>query len=882
MTPSPEAPASASAAAHARARVSGHELLALSSGWQAAACAPGLHAGPAGADGLGWLPAQVPGTAAAVLQDAGLWEPSEPRDLDAEDWWFRATFYTDPPADGEELYLRIEGIATVAEVFLNGELVLESCSMFQTHLLDLRGRVEDTNELAIRCRALGPLLEVRRRPRARWRTRLVSHGNLRFFRTMLLGRAPGFAPGPAAVGPWRGISLERRRHLSVDELLVRPRVEAAGGVVAVRARLRGLDGSAPGPIQIELEGPTGSHAAELEQQRLSDGGPGEAVVEGELAAPGAARWWPHTHGEPCLYAVRLRVACGESPITVSAGRIGFRLLEFGAGPEHVPEQDGIDLRVNGVPVFSRGAVWTPPDAIGLAPPAGELRAELLRVREAGMNMVRLPGTGVYESSEFYDICDELGILVWQDFMFANLDYPIGEETFRTTVSSEVDAVLDAIGGRPSLAVLCGNSEVEQQVSMLGLDPALGRGALFDELLPAAVERSSIDAAYVPSAPCGGALPFWPDRGIANYYGVGAYMRPLEDVRRSEVRFAAECCAFSNVPTEEAVQETLAGEPLSKALEQRAWKAGIPSNVEADSDAEDVRDYYLGLLWGVDARVLRRTDPERYLELSRTITGELMAEVLGEWRREGSPCRGALVMWQRDLMPGAGLGLVDHRGVAKCAYHHLKRALAPVAVWTVDEGLRGVAVHAANDGPDELRASLRVALYTRGEHRVEEACSGVALEPHSQQEWNVEALLGRFVDAAWAYRFGPGEQSAIVASLEAADAPPGEARLLSQAMRFPSGRPLELEPREHLGLTATALPLSGGDVRVTLTSRRLAYGVRFHTPGFAPSEDDLSIEPGHERHVVLRRHAAGSPTGSGMLSALNMIERIDVDLGGETP
>src|SRR5581483_7606287 len=96
-------------------------------------------------------------------------------------------------------------------------------------------------------------------------------------------------------------------------------------------------------------------------------------------------------------------------------------------------------------------------------------------------------------------------------------------------------------------VVCGNSEVEQQVAMLGLDPALGRGELFGELLPALVRESGTDAAYVPSSPSGGDLPFRTDAGVANYYGVGGYRRGLDDARRAAVGFAAECLAFANMP-----------------------------------------------------------------------------------------------------------------------------------------------------------------------------------------------------------------------------------------------------------------------------------------------------------------------------------------------
>ncbi|HTR72327.1 MAG TPA: hypothetical protein VMG80_01920 [Solirubrobacteraceae bacterium] len=844
------------------------ERTSLTGGWQAACSPPDRDLGPSELEGLDWIDADVPGTAAGALRSAGRWEPGEPKDFDGEDWWFRTGFEAGPAEPGEEVVLGFDGIATVAEVYLNGEPILESDSMFLARTVDVGGRLrpEEANELAIRCRALGPLLAESRRPRARWRTKLAPERNLRFFRTMLLGRAPGFAPGPAVVGPWRGVWLERRRQLAVEALELRPRLEGADGVLAVTARLRALAGKPIESVAVEIGGPEGARRSELRCEGQAD------VFSGELRVKDVERWWPHTHGEPALYDVRLLVGVAQNEhgggqdgglggargeVAVAGAKVGFREFRFGAEPGHEVLRDGIDLHVNGVRVFVRGAVWTPLDPVGMAPGKEALRAALAQAKEAGMNMVRLPGTGSYEADTFWDLCDELGMLVWQDFMFANFDYPIVDDRFRANVVAEVGQTLGMAGGRPSLAVVCGNSEVEQQVAMLGLDPSLGRGELFGELLPGLVAESGVDAVYVPSAPCGGELPFRPGAGIANYYGVGGYMRPIEDARRAGVRFASECLAFSNVP--------------AGAYER---ELGVPQDEGADWDFKDVRDHYLGLLFDVDPALLEGEDRERYVQLAKAATGEAMAEVFGEWRRAGSGCGGGLVLWLRDLSPGAGWGVIGSDGTPKPAYYDLKRALAPIAVWTIDEGLGGIVAHVANDGPAPLEATLRVAFYRDGDVRVEEASVPVELGPHSLGEWNVETIVGHFRDVSWAYRFGPPAQDAIVVSLERDDAP------AIQAIRFPAGRPLGKEAPEELELSARARVLPDGAVSLALQSARLVYGVRIETPGLLPSDDGFFVEPGATRELTLRPAGQDVMPEKMTVGAINMDGLVEVALHGD--
>jgi beta-mannosidase len=799
--------------------VEGHEVVPLTDGW--------IVSSPS----VGDIPAQVPGTAAGALRSAGLWDAADTRDFDDEEWIFRVRFQAEPRAPGEEIVLRLGGIATVAEVELNGKVLLQSQSMFTAHEVDVGDLLEQDNELRIRCAALRPLLNERRVPRARWRTRIVVDSNLRFFRTMLLGRAPGFAPRPAAVGPWRPVVLERRRQLAVGTLDLRTRLDGDAGLVRVRTVLRPLADELPAAIEVELRGPSGVHVFPLHLD-------GAGVAQGELRISNAEPWWPHTHGEPALYDVVLRV--GE--VVVDAGRVGFRSIE---SPGEI-RTDGVDLHVNGHRIFVRGAVWTPPDLVSLNPEANEVRRTVERARDAGMNMLRVPGIACYESGSFHDACDELGVLVWQDFMFANFDYPFEDATFSSLVTGEVQSVLAGLAGRPSLAVLCGNSEVEQQAAMLGLDPSIARGGFFDEQLPSLIREVGVAVPYVPSAPSGEGLPFRPDRGVAHYFGVGAYRRPLTDARLANVRFAAECLAFANVPDDGALE--------------------APRDAGADWDFGDVRDHYLRLLYDLDPGELRSVDPARYLELSRAVSGEVMAECFGEWRRAASSCSGALVLLIKDHAPGAGWGILDHRGEPKVAWHHVRRALAPVAVWLSDEGLAGVDVHVANDRPVPLEARLRVTLYRNLELPVEQIEVPIALAARAAVSHGVEELLGRFVDVSYAYRFGPPGHDVVVAALER------DGDTLSQAFWFPIGRPVV---REQLGLEAKAVLRADGALDVVVSAKRLAYGVRVQADGFSPAEDAFCVEPSRSVTVPLVPRSDGASFQGAAVTALNLEGTIHV-------
>jgi beta-mannosidase len=394
----------------------------LHEGWQLARTAPGACTDPARLDALRpqWRAALVPGTVGSSLQT----DLRTPGPYDRDDWWYRLRFALPERKPGARYRLRFAGLATLAQVWLNGEPVASSRNMYVPCEADVTERLHDENELAIRFASLEAAC-AQKRPRGRWKSALVARQDLRWFRTTLLGRMPGWTPEIDPVGPWGPVSLECEEGVHIE------RVRMLADVVEGVPRLC-----------VELDATPLDAAIDAARVRIDDRAfplaieGGESVrVRGELAIPGAPLWWPHTHGKPrrAACAIELRVR-GEWR-TVDCARVGFRHLELDSS------EGCIEFRVNGTRVFCRGACWTPLDFLALRASREELRAALVQLRDAGANMLRVGGTMAYESDEFYELCDELGILVWQDFMFANLDYPARDAQFVSEVEGEARALL---------------------------------------------------------------------------------------------------------------------------------------------------------------------------------------------------------------------------------------------------------------------------------------------------------------------------------------------------------------------------------------------------------------------------------------------------------
>jgi beta-mannosidase len=771
-----------------------------------------------------------------------------PRRFDAQDWWYRLQFDAPSTAEGARVILGLDGLATVARVWLNGEELLCSYNMFVAHECDVTARLSPTgNTLLLLFSSLDHHLKVRRN-RPRWRAPMIENQQLRWFRTTVLGRTPGWSPPAAVVGPWKDVWLEHRRHFELSDVRLDARVQGTSGTLHCSLHWAALGGSIAESIEVHLV----RQGSFITQCLKGDGN----NFRGDLVVPEVQRWWPHTHGQPNLYSVSLqvRVVGVDHVMSIDLGRVGFRtiLLDCKGGD--------FSISVNDVPIFCRGACWTPLDVVRMRSSASECLAAVQQVQVAGMNMLRVAGTMVYEEDHFYEACDEMGILVWQDLMFANMDYPYDDATFMQSVDIEVCQQIERLRSHASLAILCGNSEVAQQAAMWGTPRELWQSPLFNDTLAQRCVEIAPAIPYWPSSAHGGSFPHQADAGTTSYYGVGAYLRGLDDARRSQLKFATECLAFANIPADTALKRMPGG--FAIRVHQPAWKMRSPRDLGAGWDFDDVRDHYMKEVFGVEPAKLRYADHERYLALGRMVTGEAMAAAFAEWRRPASLCRGAMILFMRDLWAGAGWGVVDDAGVPKACYHYLKRVLQPITVLLTDEGGNGLFVHLINETGNQLQVVLEISAWKGGDVLVAKGQRPLQLPANSAQSLPCLDWFGSFQDLTYAYRFGPKPCDIVVATLRG-----HSGHQIAQAFYFLGGLDSRQEP--DVGLTAVGIMVDANTMELKVSTQRLAIGVYLDVPGFQPDNEYFHLVPGSECQITLRS-VDGPREPLGTIHAINAL------------
>ena len=807
------------------------QVIDLNQGYAWASCAPNQFLTPdLIQQQLTFKPAVVPCAFASLVSDA------EAAMLDTQDHWLVTNFVM-PENQAQRMSLQFDGLLTFADVYLNGELILQSRNAFHVHQIEVTNQLQTSNQLAICFRAIAPHYQAKQ-PRGRFPTRLIEQRHLRFIRTPVLGYMPGFAPNAKPVGAYRPITLVLENQFSLKSKRVHTTlVDDAMGKLEIAVELLPLPGVDLNQMAFELVVQALDTRQEISRKPVSfvkqqNGTIGLAVTE-VLANINA--YWPHTHGLPNRYKLTLNCKLNGFQMPISLGEVGFKRVER-------VEPNSFGLKINGVPLFLRGACWTPMNVKTLLADADLLRERLNLLKNAGFNMLRISGNMPYESDDFYQICDELGILIFQDFAFSNFDYPEDATDFVASIQKEATDFLTKHAQKSCLTVLAGGSEVYQQAAMMGLPLNGLKNAIFESHLREIAQDFAPNILYVASSPSGNQIPFHAGDGPSHYYGVGGYLRGFDDARLFKGRFAAECLAFSHMPEESSLRTFFDGEipPPHHPL----FKAAIPRDPGSGWDFSDTTDFYLEKLFGCNAVQLRAIDPQKYRALCRLTTMEVVERTMSIFRANSAAGRAALVWFLNDVKNGAGWGYIDTLGQPKSAFYGLSRVAQPTTLVFVDEGLEGLGVYLAHDGAKVLECELTIALITAEGQVLAQHTAPQTLQPRSIQRVSVDAFLGRFVDSSYAYKFGPRSFVAVVAKLT------HQGKVLSQKV-YTEPELTQISSTD-LGLTASSLKINETQYQVTISAQKPVFYANLEVAGYVVSDQYFHVMPGFDYAVTLQK------------------------------
>ena len=640
------------------------------------------------------IPATVPGCVHTDLLAAGRIDDPYYRDNESRlqwisetDWVYRRTFeVSEHLLAHERVLLRCEGLDTLATVRLNGRAAGVADSMYRVWEYDAKALLHPgENTIEVTFAAPAPYL---REKDAQRRLPAWSVGAHRSFDGGWLRKEPcsfGWDWGPilTSSGIWRDIALVAFDAARLEEVEIR-QDHGTPGRVDVTVRLA-AERVAPAPltatVRLEFAG-----RVVAEANVPLDDGRGEATLR--VDAP--RLWWPNGMGAQPLYDVTVTLRDGEgASLDVDERRIGLRTLRLDRHPDAWGES--FQFVANGVPFFAKGANWIPADTF-VARLTREQYARLLRdAASANMNMLRVWGGGIYESDDFYELCDELGLCVWQDFIFACGTYPTFDSAFMGNVRAEAEYNVRRLRHHPSLALWCGNNELEMglvgdawtETTMSWEDYS----RLFDELLPEVVGRLDPERDYWPSSPhtpVGDRRDFNnPDSGDAHLWSVWHGKMPFEWYRTCTHRFNSEF-GFQSFPEPKAVATyTLPQDRnITSYVMEHHQRSGIGNTT--------IMTYLLE--W-----FRLPTSFDMALWLSQILQGMAIKYAVEHWRRAMPRGMGTLYWQINDCWPVASWSSIDSLGRWKALHYMARRFYAPVLVSALEDAKAGtLEVHLTND------------------------------------------------------------------------------------------------------------------------------------------------------------------------------------------
>jgi beta-mannosidase len=646
-------------------------------------------------NGIGqWLYCEVPGSVHTDLLRMNLISPpffgldeEKMQWIDKVDWEYRTTFLADESIlEKERIELVFEGVDTYAEIYLNDRLFLSTDNMFRTYKAEVKGILkEGENHLLIHFKS--PIM--------------IGLENLRIYGFQLpadndqsetggiggnrvspyVRKAPyhfGWDWGPRLVtsGIWRPVKLIAWSDGRIEDVNI------------ITENLS--EKTAELTVKVELEvANEGDYFIRLKRDSIPrDGVPfkltvGSNKVEIPVKIDNPKLWWPNGHGDQQQYHFMVDLLKDKEIIDSIEVSTGLRTVKLVQQPDPDRKGRSFYFEVNDKPVFAKGANYIPNDVFLDQVEPQKYEFMVRSAAEANMNMLRVWGGGIYENDLFYDLCDQYGIMVWQDFMFACAMYP-GNDEFLENVRQEAINNVKRLRNHPCIVLWCGNNEIE--AAWGPYEEKRGWGwkqrysdeqreiiwkaydTLFHQILPGVIKEEDSGRPYwhsSPSAGMGQLASYETTSGDMHYWGVWHGQHQLGDFRKYQARFMSEY-GFQSFPEFSSVKRY--AHPESFNIESPVMLAHQRSGI----GNLRIRHY-------MEQDYIVPEDFELFLYVSQLLQAEAISLAISSHRCDMPYCMGSLYWQLNDCWPAASWSGIDYYGRWKALHYAAREAFKPVVL-----------------------------------------------------------------------------------------------------------------------------------------------------------------------------------------------------------
>ena len=690
---------------------------------------------------LNWVPAEVPGCVQTdLLANKIIPEPfyrdneKQLQWIGLEDWQYQMSFDVAPATLARKhIELVFQGLDTYATVFLNGQGILRADNMFRIWRVDAKPYLKSgSNTLQIVFRS--PINEVLKQiltlpyqlPSISVHDADVEKGIGTDPYTRKAPYQYGWDWGPRFVtmGIWKTLTLESWDDAVIRDLHIAQN-EVTEDVASLTANLEiESSGNAGAKITISYSGPDAKSSKKIDRSVMLH--PGINLVSLPIEVSKPSRWFPTGYGPQSLYEFSATLEVGHGTVDQAKVRTGLRSLELRREADHWGRS--MEFVINGIPIFGKGADVIPFDSFPSRVTADRYRQILQSARDANMNMVREWGGGIYENDDFYNICDELGLIIWQDFMFGGDMHP-GDAAFLDNVRQEATDQVKRLRNHPSIVIWCGNNEVETGWMHWGdrqqFKAAIGEKAaakvwqdymvLFNRVLPDVVVQYGQPVPYWPSSPSAN-FEDDPDTqriGDMHYWQVWHALAPIEEYKNQLPRFMTEY-GFQSFPEMATIKS------FSTPDDWDISSAVMLSHQKNKGGNGRIYDYLLRYFG-------QPKDFASFLYASQVMQAEAIKMGAEHLRRNRPRVMGSLYWQLNDCWPVASWASIDYAGRWKALQYYARRFYNDLLVSPNEEN-SALQIYVVSDRLQAQPAHLRVRLMDLTGKVLEEKSQDIQVKP----------------------------------------------------------------------------------------------------------------------------------------------------------